>query len=74
MASTTTTASTDEVADHFRSQQVNVVSQMKTFSNEIPEMISLNKLKHVHSLVEGLLTKNLPVTPLTGVLSYFSKG
>ena len=74
VASTTTTASTGEVADHFRSQQVNVVSQMKTFSNKIPEVISLNKLKHVHSLVEGLLTKNVPVTPLTGVLSYFSKG
>ena len=74
VASTTTTASTDEVADHFRSQQVNVVSQMKIFSNKIPEVISLNKLKHVHPLVEGLLTKDLPVTPLTGILSYFSKG
>ena len=69
--SATTTATGDGVAVLPRSQQVNAVSQIKTFSNKVTAVISLNRLKHFQPLVTGLITKNLLVTPLAGRLSRF---
>ena len=70
--SATTTATGDGVAVLPRSQQVNAVSQIKTFSNKVTAVISLNRLKHFQPLVTGLITKNLLVTPLAGRLSHFN--
>ena len=70
-----TTATTADRENGFsRSQLLNVVNQMESFSNKIPEVTLLNRLKHIHPLVKGLLIKiYFPVTPMTGGNSHLSK-
>lgn len=64
---TTTTA--DRENGFSRSQLLNVVNQMESFSNKIPEVTLLNRL-----LVKGLLIKiYFSVTPMTGGISHLSK-
>lgn len=64
---TTTTA--DRENGFSRSQLLNVVNQMESFSNKIPEVTLLNRL-----LVKELLIKRyFPVTPMTGGISHLSK-
>ena len=46
---------------------------METFSNKMQNMISMNKLQHIHPIINGLFTGDLSVTPPAERLFHFSK-
>lgn len=65
-SSATTTATTEKIASHFKSHQVNTVAiQIGNISKKLPEMILMNRLKHVHPIKKGLFTGDLPITALS---------